>query len=57
MFKSRSKAKTPDRARDAKPAVETPKHESRESQPRTLELQDLTKVAGGLLPKGGWGQR
>ena len=55
MFKPRSKAKTPDRSRDdAKPAVETPK---RESQPRTLELQDLTKVGGGLLPKGGWGQR
>jgi hypothetical protein len=56
MFKSRSKAKTPDRARDAKPAAETPKHEARESQPRTLELQDLTKVGGGL-PKGGWSQR
>lgn len=54
MLKSRSKARTPDPARDAKPQADAPK---RESQPRVLELQDLAKVAGGLLPKGGWGQR
>jgi len=55
MLKARSKAKTPDRSREAdKPSAETPK---RESQPRTLDLQDLTKVGGGLPRVGGCAQR
>jgi hypothetical protein len=55
MFKNRKTESQP-RRRDAKgsPSTDTAKPDS---QPKPLELGDLTKVSGGgraALPKGGW---
>lgn len=54
MFKSRSHDSRADRKADkARPADQA----QRESKPRPLDLHELTKVTGGMLPKGGWSQK